>query len=308
MRTFRPTTVREDSFIDVSGRLRELMGGMGFLEAKTSPFAPTDEGDVRLLNPLSEREDHLRRDLLTGLVHRAEYNFARGQRDVRLYEIGTAFASSDAELPDEEIRIAAIWTGGRTPLHWSGGADDWDVWDLKSIFEDVAAVAWPDAEIRPADARDEVDLEEPLALVLTEGRTIARAGRVPADKVEAPRWAADVWGLEVAIQPGRPEPTHYQPLPVYPLVERDLALIVPAGTLASEVGVVIRDSSPPFLESLSVFDVYEGENIPEGTRSIAWRLRFRSPDRTLTDEEVDAAIRRITSALEEKLDVGIRGA
>ncbi len=85
-------------------------------------------------------------------------------------------------------------------------------------------------------------------------------------------------------------------------------MIVPAGTLASEVGVVIRDSSPPFLESLSVFDVYEGENIPEGTRSIAWRLRFRSPDRTLTDEEVDAAIRRITSALEEKLDVGIRGA
>jgi phenylalanyl-tRNA synthetase beta chain len=308
MRTFRPTIVREDSYVDVFGRLREVMGGLGFLEAKTSPFAPAEEGDVRLLNPLSEREDHLRRELLTGLVHRAEYNFARGQRDVRLFEIGTAFASSGTELPDEEIRIAAVWTGGRVPIHWSGGTDDWDIWDLKSIFEDVAAVAWPDAEVRTADARDDVDLEEPLALVLSEGRAIGRAGRVPAERVEAPRWAGAVWGLEVAVQPGRPEPTRYRPLPVYPSVERDLALVVPVSTAASEVGEVIRDASPPFLENLSVFDVYEGENIPEGTRSIAWRLRFRSPDRTLTDEEVDTAIRRITSALEEKLDVGIRGA
>ncbi len=71
---------------------------------------------------------------------------------------------------------------------------------------------------------------------------------------------------------------------------------------------MIREAGPAYLESLSVFDVYEGENIPAGTRSIAWRLRFRSPDRTLTDEEVDSAIGRITSALEEKLNVGIRGA
>jgi len=70
---------------------------------------------------------------------------------------------------------------------------------------------------------------------------------------------------------------------------------------------VIREVAPGYLEALTVFDVYEGDKIPDGTRSIAYRLRFRSPDRTLTDEGVDSAIKRITAALKEKLNVGIRG-
>ena len=78
--------------------------------------------------------------------------------------------------------------------------------------------------------------------------------------------------------------------------------------MAAEVDAVIRDAAPKFLEDLSVFDVYKGENISEGARSIAWRLRFQAVDRTLTDKEVDAAMRRITSALEEKLNVRVRGA
>ncbi|MGD8698443.1 MAG: phenylalanine--tRNA ligase subunit beta [Gemmatimonadales bacterium] len=308
MRSFRPTTVSEDPFIELFQRLRQTMIGMGFLEAKSSPFAPPAEGEVRLLNPLSEREDHLRRDLLTGLVHRLEYNYARGKRDVRLFEIGTVFAAGAGELPAEEIRLAAVMTGCRSPLHWSGDAGDWDAWDLKAIFGELGALAWPDAEVQPLHAEPGAARDGLLTLLTPDGQSVGRAAAVPVEGFEVPRWAGAIWGFEIALQAGRRAPTLFKPLPVYPAVERDLALIVPLGMISAETGAVIREAGPAYLEDLSVFDVYEGENIPEGTRSIAWRLRFRSPDRTLTDEEVDAAIRRITSALEEKLNVGIRGA
>lgn len=307
MKEFRPTTVREDPLVESFQQLRESMKGKGFLEVKTSPFATAHEGDVRLLNPLSEREDHLRRDLLAGLAHRLEYNFARRQRDLRLFEIGTVFASGAGELPIEETRIAAVCTGLRSPLHWSGDGGDWDVWDLKAALADIAALIWPEAEVRPV-REGKAGLEEAFALITQGGQTVGWGGRLPTAGFEIPRWAGAIWGLEVAVRVPEKAPTLFAPLPVYPGVERDLALVVPRGAAAAETGTVIREAAPAYLESLTVFDVYEGENMPEGTRSIAWRLRFRSPDRTLTDEEVDAAIGRIASALEEKLNVGIRGA
>jgi phenylalanyl-tRNA synthetase beta chain len=309
MRTFRPTAVREDDYFESVDRLRETMIGLGFLEAKTTPFVPGGEGEVRLLNPLSEREDHLRADLLTGLIHRVEHNLARGQRDIRLFELGTAFGAGDGHVPAESIRIAATWTGRRAPSHWSAEGGEWDIWDLKWMLGTVAALAAPDAEVRPADpAEHSATLEVPLAVVAVEGRTLGLAGRLPAACVDTPPWADAVWGLEVEVLPGRQAAVAYQPLPVHPAVERDLALVVEKRIAAAEVGAVIREAAPPTLESLSVFDVYEGESLPEGTRSVAWRLRFRAADRTLTDEEVDTALARITAALREKLNVAVRGA
>ncbi len=309
MRAFRPTSVPEDGYVDTFNRLRELLVGLGFLEARSSPLVPPGEGEVRLLNPLSEREDHLRHDLLTGLLHRVEYNFARGQRDVRLFELGTAFRASDEALPEERIWIAAAWTGSRQPPHWSGASGDWDVWDLEWTLSQVASLAVPEAEVRPLDPganSGRATLQQPLVVVTPDGREYGRGGRLPEGRVDAPRWAGAVWGLELEVQPSRRRPVVYQALPSFPAVERDIALLLPRSMLAAEVGAVIRGAAPPFLEALSIFDVYEGENIPSDRRSVAWRLRFRASDRTLTDNEVDEAIGRITAALEDKLDVAIR--
>ncbi len=265
---------------------------------------------MRLLNPLSEREDHLRRDLLTGLLHRIEYNFARGERDVRLFEVGTVFGASDGPLPAEQIRIAAAWTGSRQPPHWSDDGADWDIWDLESTLSRVSALAAPGAEVRPLDPGADLagpELELPLVVVSPEGREYGRAGRMPAGRVDTPRWAGAVWGLELVVEPEQRTAVVYRALPSFPAVERDIALLLPKGLLSAEVGAVIREAAPASLETLSVFDVYEGENIPSDRRSVAWRLRFRAADRTLTDDEVDEAMGRITAALKEKLDVAIRG-
>jgi phenylalanyl-tRNA synthetase beta chain len=114
-----------------------------------------------------------------------------------------------------------------------------------------------------------------------------------------------VWALEVtlpAAAAGLPHPV-YQPLPEFPAVERDLALLVPDRVPASEVERVIRNAAGDLLAAVWPFDLYAGKGVPAGVRSLAWRLRFRRPDRTLTDAEVDAAVERLLSALQEHLDV-----
>lgn len=309
MRAFRATAVPADEYVPVAGRLRELMVGLGFLEARTIPFVGAGEGEIRLQNPLSEVEDHLRTDMISGLIHRVEHNFAQGQRDIRLFELGTVFRTAGGPMPEERIHIAAVSTGSRQPAHWSEADADWDIWDLKWLMGELGALAVPGCELCPLEPGDGTNgLDEPMGLVGADGQLLGWGGRLPSERLEGPRWAGPVYAAEVVVLPVHEAPLAYRELPVYPAAERDLAVIVQQRLSAAEVDAVVREAAPQTLESLSVFDVYEGENIPAGTRSIAWRLRFRSPDRTLTDEEVDEAMRRIISALEEKLNVRIRGA
>ncbi len=306
---FRVTRMPEEEFAGVFHRLRDFFVAAGFLESRAAPFAPEEEGEIRILNPLSELESHLRSDLLAGLGHSIERNFAQGLRDVRLFELGTAFTGRSGSVPVEHIRIAAAWTGSPRPPHWTREQVDFDLWDLKWLVESAARIATRGAEVRPVDPADEgAPLEATFAVVARDGQLLGWAGRLPADRLDTPPWAGVVWGLELEVVSTAPPELIYRQLPVYPSSQRDIALIVPRSTLAAEVEQVIRAAAPEFLDELMVFDVYEGEKLPEGTRSIAWRLRFRSPDRTLTDKEVDAATRRIVSTLQKELNVGIRGA
>ena len=104
--------------------------------------------------------------------------------------------------------------------------------------------------------------------------------------------------LPAAVPARRDVP--YQPLPVHPGSERDLALLVPSATAGAEVTAVIREAAGTLLEEVYPFDLYEGKGVPEGTRSLAFPLRFRAPERTLTDAEVDGAVDRVLSALQER--------
>lgn len=310
LRQQRPAGVGRDPLVPTFDRLRDFFVRLGFYEARTSPLTDADRGDVSLLNPLSEREANLRRSVLPGLVRVVETNFARGERDVRVFDIGTAFLGSGDGAPMESLRIAAAWTGHREPPHWSEADRDWDVWDLKWIFEQTAELATHGADVRPtelAGGDGRLPFDHAFAAVDGEGQTLGWAGRVRTEDVDAPAWAAPVWGFELEIRSPKPEKVTFRPLPIYPAVDRDLALLVPKGVMAAEVEAEIEAAAPELLESLDLFDVYEGERIPQGIRSIAWRLRFRAPDRTLTDQEVDGAVEKITAALEEGLDVRVRG-
>jgi phenylalanyl-tRNA synthetase beta chain len=113
-------------------------------------------------------------------------------------------------------------------------------------------------------------------------------------------WAGAVYGFEVAVAEGVRPAAVYHPLPTSPALERDVALVVPDGVSAATVEDALRERLAPLLESLGVFDLYQGPGIPPGTRSLAWHLTFRAADRTLREQEVDALMTAALQALESQ--------
>jgi phenylalanyl-tRNA synthetase beta chain len=314
-RPFRPGTVPDHPLFGLEDRIRDELTSWGFFEAQTPAFAPVGEGEVELLNPISTEERFLRNRLLPGLLRRLEHNAARGNRDVRLFELGTAFGRSEAgALPLESVHLVLVMHGLRTAPHWSGGADRLDVWDLKGVLDRVTGVlsadGWTLSSDRPA-AEATVPLEPWASLYVTdrEGQFVGAGGRLAARDLDLPPWAQDVWVAELVL-PANPVPTPpstYVALPVHPGVERDLALLLPGGVRVEDALGTARAHGGGHLTGIGVFDVYRDESMPAGHRSVAVRLRFQAPDRTLTDPEVGEAVQRIVKALQEELSVGIRG-
>jgi phenylalanyl-tRNA synthetase beta chain len=309
---FRPGTVPDHPLFQLEDDLRDLLVGEGFLEAQTMAFAPEDEGEVELSNPVSMQEGHLRNALLPGLVRRVEYNFARGLRDVRLFELGTVFYSGEPdEAPREEAHLGLVLTGDRAPLHWNRESEGVDLWYLKGLLDRlVPGARLEGASVTEGAPSGEVSVsEEGFMVVGVNGGAQGFAGRVDPARVDAPAWAGPVWGLELNLppEPGpRPVPLYEAP-PTFPGVDRDLALLLPMGLPARQVEEVIRAAAGSLLVDLRIFDLYEGEGIPKNHRSVAFRLRYQSGQRTLTDEDVERSVTAVTDRLREEFGVETRG-
>jgi phenylalanyl-tRNA synthetase beta chain len=144
--------------------------------------------------------------------------------------------------------------------------------------------------------------------VLRGGELVGRAGAVRPASIDAPAWAAPLFGLEVILPDRHTVPdSRYQTLPVLPAVEIDLALLVPDKVSADAVESMLRQGGGALLEEVQAFDLYRGSGIPERTRSIAYRLRFRAPDRTLTDADVRTVVGRILKRLKDEHGIERRG-
>ncbi|HEY5545167.1 MAG TPA: phenylalanine--tRNA ligase subunit beta [Gemmatimonadaceae bacterium] len=316
---FRPGTV-PDHHVHVTGRrVRNALVGEGLAEVRPLPFVRgDDETHVRVTNPLAEDEPHLRRSLLETLARRAEYNLTRMQGDVRLFEIGSAFTPRPDGLPLEAVRVGALIMGRRRPPHFTEPNPPlFDAWDAKALGARIAELAFPGegAVLEPAD-----DGRSWVIVVGTSRRRVGRAGPVALDR---PAWSAEAFGVELTLDPmpngfvaprgahahdARLEPRHrpsvrYRPLPTTPAAEFDLALLVPDGTAAADVERVLRASGGDLLERVALFDEYRGEGLPSGVRSLAWRLTFRDPVRTLRDKEIEGRRQKILRSLESELGV-----
>lgn len=314
--TLRPSAVPDDPRFALEDGLRDLLVARGFLEARGVPFAGEEEGDVALMLPLSQAESRLRRDLVTGLIRRAEYNFARGTRDVRLFEIGTIFgpAPSGAERPHEETRLALVLTGARAPVHWSAEPEPFDLWDAKGLLEELAGVLDAEVGVDPetdgiVSSLGEKHYDPPRLGLIRGGTVVGLCGRIGGARVDAPAWADAIFALEVRLTADMAKRGYMRvrPLPAHPAVDRDLALLVPQGVGADRVAAALGAAGGALLQSVAIFDVYEGEGVAEARRSIGYRLRFRAADRTLTDDEVDRAVADSLAHVKEELGVERRG-
>ena len=307
---FRPGTVPDHPLFLLEDRVRDLFVGRGLYEAHTPAFVGDRQGEIRLPNPMSAEEAYLRSTLLPSLWRRTEYNWSRGIRDVRLFELATAFfRGSGDHAVREEPHLAAVFTGRRDRVHFTESGDPFGVWDLKGLLEDAVRAAWPAATITPG-------APDGYGLVPGDGFTVRAddgivgwGGRVAADNLDAPPWADPVWGLELRLpdEPVGEEAPVYQPLAPFPAVERDLALVVPDGVPAAEVEAGVRARGGELLRGIGMFDYYLGKGVPEGYRSLAYRLRFLSLERTLKDDEVDRVVARVVDHLREALGVERRG-
>ena len=310
LRAFRASAVPDAPLVAVTRRVREAFVGAGLNEVRPLPFVAEGKGaTVRVTNPLAEDEAFLRGDLLTTLVGRAEHNLARMQGNVRLFEIGTAFFVSDraAGLPDgksvriprEEMHVAALVMGQRTPTHFTRpNAESFDEWDIKYLAEAASAAAFPMADIRMVPASGQT-----LWDILVDGKVVGIARRMTLD---APVWAKPAFGLEInleAVDQSSAKHRTYRAIPATPRAQVDLALVAPTTVTAAQIEGVIRKEAGELLETLTLFDEFVGQGIPEGSRSLAWALTFRHPDRTLKDKEVQGRTERIVQALQGELGV-----
>ncbi|MFQ5811201.1 MAG: hypothetical protein ACE5JM_16405, partial [Armatimonadota bacterium] len=271
---------------------------MGLNEARSLSLTGLAGSDaVRVLNPLSTEESFLRQDLLGGLTRSAERNWATRERNIRLFEVGRVFRTGEAPLPRESLRLAAVISGARMPPHWSnaGKPPDYDLWDLKAMFEEAVRIAGPAGAI----------VESGDGWVL-KGRTGEPCGWAGVLSADAPAWAAPLLGFEMNMEVRDQPPVTYTPLATTPPVERDVALVLPAGVSVVAVEQAMRGAGGSLLADLRIFDEYRGREL--GGRSVAWRLVFRAPDRTLRDEEADAALRQMLTVLKEQFGVERRQA
>ena len=197
------------------------------------------------------------------------------------------------------MHVAALVMGQRTPTHFTKpNAEPYDEWDIKYLAEATAAAAFPSSAISLAPGSGSTLWE-----ITVDGYNVGSARRMTLD---APVWARPAFGLEINLEGAQQKPVNrktYRPIPVTPRVQVDLALVAATAVTAAQMEAVIRREAGELLESLTLFDEFVGQGIPEGSRSLAWALTFRHPERTLKDREIQGRRETIVKALEGELGV-----
>jgi phenylalanyl-tRNA synthetase beta chain len=318
----------------------------GYVEVLSYPFVapgladslgyPADDprrSAVRLTNPLSEQEPLLRTSLLAPLLGTLKRNLGRGQRDLALYEIGTVFlpaasttappamgvdrrpsdadwAAANAFVPAQPWHLAVVLTGEIEPSGWWGGGRT-ATWADAVEAARIALSASGLADSRVTVAAADLAPWHPgrCAAISVDGTVIGHAGELhPAvvSALELPKRTAAM-ELDLDAIPAAPVVQGVR-LTSFPPALIDVALVLDRAVPAAQVEAALTEGAGELLESVALFDVYESDQLGEGKRSLAYKLTFRAPDRTLTSEEALAARDAAVAAVSSRYGATLRGA
>jgi phenylalanyl-tRNA synthetase beta chain len=265
--------------------VEDVLVGCGFYEAYTPSLGPQDENPkaLRLPEPQSSEQAVLRTRILPGLIEAVRHNIAAGNTDLALFEIARVYLPSSEELPEERWRLAGIADGGFPPA--------------KGAVEAVHAAL----RLEPRFSRAEESLYHP-------GKT-ARFGAGIVGELE-PGLLEGEWGaFEIDLDTlfaEVPERIEYEDVITFPALRLDLAFVVDEEVPAGDLIDAAREAAGPELREARVFDVYRGEQIAEGRKSVAIAFEFRSPERTLTDEDGARLRDAIAASLAERFSAELR--
>ncbi|MCI0393590.1 MAG: phenylalanine--tRNA ligase subunit beta [Chloroflexi bacterium] len=275
---------------------------------------PDDRPYVTLANPMTVDRVAMRHSLLASVLEIAAAN-SRFRERIAVYEIGPVYlAGEEGLLPDELRRLSILMTGPRRRPHWeNGGAPEtMGFFDLKGVIEELFAAIHVDGLAFEATQHPTYRPGRTARLTL-DGRQIGLMGELHPlvlagfdIRADSPVLAAEL-ELE-AILPHIPAWYHVSPVPVYPAVHEDIALVVDKSRPAAEVTAAIRRAGGPLLREVALFDSYEGGSIPAGKKSLAYHLTFQSLNKTLTDKEVRKNRERLVQQLERELGARLRDA
>jgi phenylalanyl-tRNA synthetase beta chain len=310
--TFPALTVAQaapDSRIERDRRIRSVLTAAGLSESMTfafiersaaAPFCADGAEPAAIANPLSEKFAVLRPSLLPGLIDSCSHNRRRGRKDVRLFETGSRFTPAG-----EGRAVALVWSGAGQSGHWSMANRTADFFDIKGVVEILCeALGIDDVEFAQADAGFLVPGR--AAVVRSGGVTLGLLGQLVPSVAESRDFPAgeelyvaelDMDALAARAPAGD---LRAESLPKFPSILRDLSILVGEALPAGAVRGTIRSAAPDSLQSIVEFDRYQGKGIPDGRVSLSFRLTFRSPERTLTDDEVESAMNIIVAALERE--------
>jgi phenylalanyl-tRNA synthetase beta chain len=264
--------------------VEEALLGAGFSEAYTPTLVPagTDDGALALPEPMTEEQALLRRTLLPSLVEAAERNVAAGNEGIALFEIARVFLPAD-KLPEERERLAGIVEGG---FAQAKGA-------VETVYEAIRA--------EPRFERAAERFLHPGKAARTKEGWV---GELHPSLLEGV-WGAFELDFESLVEAAADAP-QYEDVVTYPPVKQDLAFSVVEEVAAGDLVGAARAAAGPELREMTPFDVYRGEQVGSGRKSIAFRVEFRSPERTLTDEEAAGLRTKIVDALRERFGAELR--
>lgn len=288
--------------------VRNFLEGAGLLQATTysltseksaKQFALEKTETTRLLMPMSEERSILRQSLLPHLLESVTYNTARRIDSVALYETGAVFLKGNDELLNEQEHLAVAITGLWLDNSWQGEKKPVDFFVLKGIVEGLGAKLGAELTFE----RGQMDDLHPgrTAFVVLGGQRIGVIGQLhPSEQKARDLKTTVVMELNLAALLNlETESLVYTQVPRYPSMSRDVALVLSKFVEAATIENVIRSAGGKLLKDVRVFDLYEGDKMEEGKKSVAFSLTYFDPEKTLTDEEVTKAHEKVLAALTE---------
>ena len=268
-----------------------------------------DYTPVSLAMPMSEDHQYLRLSHLPELLNRLTHNVARKQSDVALYEAGSVFLNKETAIqnqPEEQARLTGALTGLWVNQKWQAEQKTVDFYLVKGIIEGLADYLSIDIEFKQAV----IDDMHPgrAATLHVNGDLIGFMGQIhPNLAKEKDLKETFVFDLNLAylLDVKRPE-LLYKPIPKYPSILRDIAIIVDESVQAGDIQATIKEIGQPLVKKVEAFDVYTGEGLEANEKSIAFNLHYQDPEKTLTDKEVDASFEKVVETIKAKHNAKVR--
>lgn len=299
-------------------RLKQLLVGRGYQEAITYSFVdgkeqamvePNQVG-INLANPIAETLGQMRVSLWTGLLSAARYNLNRQAKRVRFFETGLRFLSQldDKGLPVQIPTLAGVVCGTAAAMQWGQVARPVDFYDVKGDVEALLASAGLTAQVTFSVGQHPALHPGQTADILLSGQVIGQVGVLHPSL--AKQMDIDVptvlFTLDLAYLTATPAKASFKGLSKFPLVRRDIAVVVDAPVSYAQVAACIAQVKRDWFQSVELFDVYAGKGLQEGQRSLAIALWFQDLERTLTDAEIEACMNEVIELLSVQLNAKLR--